>query len=783
MDFKIFDGRTEFYQWDHNQKVIVPDASISAVHFCNGTEDCSLVSAVYELDGKLVADVPSILLTDHPVLKLQDYFTLKVYSYCGLDGATKSVTYFRVNKKSKPEDYVYTEEEINTWGDLYARIMDVEAQVDETSSAIDGKIDKSQIVHETGDSETAFMSQKAVTDELAKCYKGELKKSANLLDESKGRFGIMWDGAVGSAPFARENEYTPRYVGYELEVPSNAHELTLCGYMKSYNNYGTLYSIIFVNSSGVILEMSVGINQDLYGVVDNEYVEHPYTFTVPEGTAKIYINIRLGIAGEPIPLSLFEGAEGKEYEPFGIEVVFPRLDGIEEEITEVKEIVETMDNTVENIPRIVVPDKWCAVVGDTLQLFYRGIIEHPNPYIFNIEVVCDIGKNTSRYFEVTPTSANVGEHTLTVNLRDCKDNIIASASTILEVVNVATNPTRKKNILCVGDSLTSSGVWCNELDRRLTKTGGTPNGDGLNNIAFIGTCKRTETEYPTKFEGYGGWTWEHYLRAPSVTTSDIWIYCTHDKTDDDQHSIWRDGNGNLWSLETIEGTRLKFTRHNAHSGAMPNSGTLSHNQNATHSSNITYTSIQIADGNPFWDTNTNSVNFVSYCSRNGFDGIDVVYTLLTWNGGAGALYDGGLTALETQVEDAKTFLRTLHSQYPNAIVKLMGIQLPSLNGGCGANYGAQGRMSNVYAVSRYVFEMNIAYQALANDTEFSNYVEFVNISAQFDSENNMAQTEKAVNTRNADIKEMVGTNGVHPTWYGYWQIADAAYRSIHAFGL
>ena len=30
--------------------------------------------------------------------------------------------------------------------------------------------------------------------------------------------------------------------------------------------------------------------------------------------------------------------------------------------------------------RIILPEKYDLVVGDTFQLFYRGVIEAPNPY-------------------------------------------------------------------------------------------------------------------------------------------------------------------------------------------------------------------------------------------------------------------------------------------------------------------------------------------------------------------------------------------------------------------
>lgn len=425
-------------------------------------------------------------------------------------------------------------------------------------------------------------------------------------------------------------------------------------------------------------------------------------------------------------------------------------------------------------PRVILPDVFHAVVGDTLQLFYRGIVEHPYPYFYNIEFKCDIGKNTLRYYEVTPTADQAGDHTVTVRVRDHLDNILTEATVILRVHEVGESPSLRKNVLCVGDSLTSAGTWCREVLRRLTETDGTPAGLGLSNIRFIGTKKNGECGY----EGYGGWTWGSYLNAPTATKLGMWVYGSHDKDSTDQHSLWEDAAGNIWSMETIESTRIKFTRYQDHTAPMPlGAGTLHHYQNATHTADIDYTETVYAEGNPFWDSDEGQVNFRTYCERNGFDRVDYMVTLLSWNGMAGTQYASSQTLIETHVNNAKRLIRILHEQYPNAKVKMMGIQLPSLNGGTGQSYGATGQYSNWYGLVRAVMNMNLAYQAMANEDEFKDYVEFINISAQFDSEYNMPRQSKAVNIRSTTM-EQVGTNGVHPMTEGYYQIGDAAYRAL-----
>lgn len=114
--FQIYDGRSQFYQWDIDRKVIVADASINEVHFCNRTDECSLVCEVYELDGLRVADVPNIIL--------QDNWRINVYGYD--HNYTKHCDVFEVVKRSKPADYVYTETEIKNYDDLVARVAQIE---------------------------------------------------------------------------------------------------------------------------------------------------------------------------------------------------------------------------------------------------------------------------------------------------------------------------------------------------------------------------------------------------------------------------------------------------------------------------------------------------------------------------------------------------------------------------------------------------------------------------------------------------------------------------------
>lgn len=100
--FKIYDGREHFYQWDIDRKLIVEDSTISQVHFCNRTDDCSLVCETYVENGETLVNVPNILL--------QSDWRIRVYAYDGKH--TKHEECYEVQFRTKPADYVYTETEI-----------------------------------------------------------------------------------------------------------------------------------------------------------------------------------------------------------------------------------------------------------------------------------------------------------------------------------------------------------------------------------------------------------------------------------------------------------------------------------------------------------------------------------------------------------------------------------------------------------------------------------------------------------------------------------------------
>jgi hypothetical protein len=117
--FKIYDGRDSFYQWDLDRKLIVEDKDITQVHFCNRTDECSLVCETYTEDGLNLVNVPNVLL--------QDDWRINVYAYDV--NYTKHSDVFNVIRRSKPDSYVYTETETLNFNTLLNRVNEVDANI------------------------------------------------------------------------------------------------------------------------------------------------------------------------------------------------------------------------------------------------------------------------------------------------------------------------------------------------------------------------------------------------------------------------------------------------------------------------------------------------------------------------------------------------------------------------------------------------------------------------------------------------------------------------------
>ncbi|MBR1970118.1 MAG: SGNH/GDSL hydrolase family protein [Clostridia bacterium] len=421
--------------------------------------------------------------------------------------------------------------------------------------------------------------------------------------------------------------------------------------------------------------------------------------------------------------------------------------------------------------KVFLPQKFDLVKGDLFQLFYRGVVDAPDPFVYDILSVCEKGRNFPRYFEFLPEDE--GEFELEIYVYGAGKELLGKGKTILKVTD--SKPAEKNvNILCIGDSLTAGGEWVGEAKRRLTENGGEPFGVGFDGINFVGNCNKNGAS----FEAFGGWKWESFY---SCVHSSMWIECEHDKTAVDQHSLWEDERGSLWVLETIEKERLKFNRAYLHAEPVPESGVLKCFGYATNTSPIKIKKSFEEQNSPFINPETNEADIRWYLDKNNIDNLDLVYILLGTNGWKSEPHEG-LTDEEyvkLHADNGRKLADLIHEASPNAKIKVLGLIGCSVNGGTGTSYGARLPYCDDYGYMHFTMLLNKAYEEWTNEEKYKDFMEFVNLSGQIDADHAFPCEEKRVNTRST-ATETIGTNGAHPSYEGYMQIADAAWRNMVA---
>lgn len=113
------DGRSELWKWDTGRTLSV-DTDCSQVHFSNKVFGRSIDVDV--VDGAAI--IPDILL--------QTDKDLNVWAFVGTaeNGYTKISKTFKVNRRNKPADYVFTPPDQTTLAELSGRLDKIEESQD-----------------------------------------------------------------------------------------------------------------------------------------------------------------------------------------------------------------------------------------------------------------------------------------------------------------------------------------------------------------------------------------------------------------------------------------------------------------------------------------------------------------------------------------------------------------------------------------------------------------------------------------------------------------------------
>ena len=278
--FKIQDGRSSFYQWDLNRHLIVEDESIEQVHYCNRTGEYSLVCPVFEQEGVRLAAVPNILL--------QSDWDINVYGYD--KEYTKHSVLFRVIARTKPEDYVYTEEELKVWDELLQRVIYLEENgvpEEAVTKGIEAYFAANPIKAGATEEEAAQIEKNRL--DIAELQEkepdlSEYAKKSEIPDTSLFVTGQYVQTAIDASlpdlsPYAKRSEI-PDVSDFISEIPAEyitETELTAKGYLTEHQSLDGYATEQYVQDAIDAIEIPESGEVELPKVIKN--IEYKFAFS------------------------------------------------------------------------------------------------------------------------------------------------------------------------------------------------------------------------------------------------------------------------------------------------------------------------------------------------------------------------------------------------------------------------------------------------------------------------------------------------------------------------
>lgn len=204
------DGRDELWQWDTGRKLTV-DADCSQVHFSNKVFGRSVDVDV--VDG--TAEIPDVLL--------QVDKELIAWAFVGTaeNGYTKTSKVFKVNKRNKPADYVFTPHEQTSLEEIKEKLDYLENNpVEAPVQSVNGKTGKVELTAEDVGAISKDKLQEATNEAL------EQAKASGEFDGADGKNGVDGkdgkDGADGKSAYAYAQD--AGYAGTEEEFAEKLAE-------------------------------------------------------------------------------------------------------------------------------------------------------------------------------------------------------------------------------------------------------------------------------------------------------------------------------------------------------------------------------------------------------------------------------------------------------------------------------------------------------------------------------------------------------------------------------
>lgn len=165
--------------------------------------------------------------------------------------------------------------------------------------------------------------------------------------------------------------------------------------------------------------------------------------------------------------------------------------------------------------KLTLPPVCYAVVGVPMSIYYDNLVLTDKPEQYRFQVEANLGTAESRRWTVTPTPGDVGDHELLISVSDLDGKPLEHGKLIVHVAPANAGVGRSIRLLLVGDSLTHDPRYPNEFARLLSE----PDNPTW---TMLGTHRPAGVAERVMHEGYGGWTWEQFVKhwaRPDPTSS------------------------------------------------------------------------------------------------------------------------------------------------------------------------------------------------------------------------------------------------------------------------
>lgn len=207
----LIDG--DLYQWDTGRTVSVQKGlnyKVSEVHFTTTAMNSAYVVNTYEEDGSTYCQIPDVILQQY-----QDIYCYEVKKNRNGEESV-SVTVFSIQKRNKPEDYVYTEQDKVAISDLLDKVDGVMELIEEANNTVNtAKL-------EAAAAKTAAEEAKAAAEECRALLESERAKLKPYdIREGVTVLGITGTMSRYNEPTAQTKTVTPSSVVQTITPDSN----------------------------------------------------------------------------------------------------------------------------------------------------------------------------------------------------------------------------------------------------------------------------------------------------------------------------------------------------------------------------------------------------------------------------------------------------------------------------------------------------------------------------------------------------------------------------------